>query len=166
MSSAQGVFVVDADILKYLPKNGFDWRDTALLDFSSLAFDRIAVTNNAKVEPNAGALRVASSSFVLQREGTNRLWRMAWPLLQAARADNARIEGSLQKLRDLRIERFLTDDPKTDLEPLGLAPAELELSLAVSHSIPHITRHRIADLYCRAHDGRPRWVDDRAPHRP
>ncbi|HWH70286.1 MAG TPA: DUF4340 domain-containing protein [Candidatus Sulfotelmatobacter sp.] len=111
----QGVYVVDADLLKLIPRSVNDWRDTTLLNFKSLAFDRLAVTNNGK-------------AFALQRDATNHLWRIVHPI--EARADNARIEDSLQKLQSLRIHQFVSDDPKADLESFGLQPAELDLALA------------------------------------
>src|ERR1035437_1813422 len=44
-----GVFMVDADFLKYIPRTAEDWRDTTLVDLKGLTFDRLAVTNGAKV---------------------------------------------------------------------------------------------------------------------
>jgi hypothetical protein len=109
-----GVYMVDADFLKYIPRTAEDWRDTTLVDLRSLTFDRLAVTNGAKV-------------FELRRDATNKLWRMVYPL--QARANNAKVEESLQLLQGVRILRFVTDDPKADLEPFGLQPPELELAL-------------------------------------
>jgi Domain of unknown function (DUF4340) len=109
-----GVYMVDADFLKYIPRTAEDWRDTTLVDLRSLTFDRLAVTNGAK-------------AFELRRDATNKLWRMVYPL--QARANNAKVEESLQLLQGVRILRFLTDDPKVDVEPFGLQPPELELAL-------------------------------------
>jgi hypothetical protein len=111
----EGVYVMDAELLKYIPSSANDWRDTTLLNMDGLVFDTIAVTNNAK-------------SFVLQL-GPNRLWRIGWPLIDA-RADNGRIEEALQKLQALHVLQFASDDSKADLEPFGLARAELEITLA------------------------------------
>ena len=110
----EGVYVVDADFLKYIPRTADDWRDTALLDLKGLAFDRLAVTNGAKV-------------FELRRDATNKLWRMVYPL--QARANNARTEESLQMLQSVRVRQFVADDPKADLEAFGLQPPELEVAL-------------------------------------
>lgn len=123
-----GAYVVDSELLKRLPKSANDWRDTMLIDMAGLAFDRIAVTNNAKGDAGRGGLPASSSTFVLQRDPAIRSWRMVWPL--DARANRTRIEESLQKLQQVRIRQFVSDDPKFDLEPLGLAPAELELGFA------------------------------------
>jgi hypothetical protein len=123
-----GAYVVSADLLKMLPKSPNDWRDTTLLDLRKVAFTRLMVTNNAKGDPGRGGLPASSATFVLQREGIDQAWRMSWPL--DARANASRIESALQKLQNLRIRQFVSDDPKADLEPFGLAPTELELGFA------------------------------------
>jgi hypothetical protein len=110
---SEGAYVVDAEWLKLIPRSDKDWRDLTVVNLEGLAFDRLAITNNAKW-------------FVVQRDGANRPWRMVAPM--SARADNARIEAALQALQDLRIARFISDGLRTDLDSLGLAPAELELA--------------------------------------
>ena len=111
----EGAYVVDAELLNRIPRTVNDWRDTTVVNPAGLAFDWLAVTNKSK-------------AFVLQRDLTNRLWRLVWPP-SLARADNARIEDSLQRLQALGIHQFISDDPKADLESFGLATPELELSL-------------------------------------
>jgi hypothetical protein len=114
----EGVYVVDAGLLQLIPREAGDWRDTTLLTASDSAFDRLAVTNNAR-----------SFSFVAQRDGPDQLWRLVWPFTKGARADNRRLEDCLQKLATVRISGFISDDPKASLETFGLAPAQLELGL-------------------------------------
>ena len=123
-----GVYVVDSELLKYIPGSANDWRNTALLSLANLAVDQVAVTNNVKGDAGHGGLPTSSATFVLRRDRTNQLWRMIWPL--DARANNPRIVASLQQLQEVRIRSFVSDDPQTDLEPLGLAPAELELGFS------------------------------------
>jgi hypothetical protein len=123
-----GAYVVDAELLKYLPRSANEWRDTTMLDLADLVFDRLAVTNSAKGDTGRGGLPPSSSTFILLRDPTNSLWRMVWPL--DARANHPRIEESLQELQQLRIREFVSDDPNPDLEPFGLAPPELELGFA------------------------------------
>ena len=113
----EGAYVVDADLLNHIPRSANDWRETSVINLEGVSFDRIAVTNGSS----------ALVKLVLQRDPTSRIWRMAWPL--QARADNTRIEDALQKLQNLRVHQFISDDPKADLEPFGLAPPELELSI-------------------------------------
>lgn len=109
----EGAFVVDASLLKLIPRSANDWRDTTLLNLDA-PFDRIAVTNNSK-------------AFVLRRD-PNLLWRVVDPF--PARADNARIEDSLRRLHALRVRQFVSDDPKADLDSFGLANPDTQLALA------------------------------------
>jgi hypothetical protein len=110
-----GVFVVDADLLGYVPRSANDWRDTTLLNLKALAFDRIVVTNSGK-------------NFELHRASSNDLWRMTWPI--QTRADHARIEESIEQLQGVRIRQFVNDNPKSDPEAYGLQPPDLELVFA------------------------------------
>jgi hypothetical protein len=109
-----GVYVVDAEFLKYIPRTADDWRDTTLIDLKGLSFDRLDVTNGAKV-------------FELRRDATTKLWRMVYPL--QARANNAKVEEALQALQGVRIRQFFADDPKVDLAAIGLQPPGLEVAL-------------------------------------
>ncbi len=110
----EAVYVVDDDLLKYIPATANDWRDPIMVRLDGLAFDRITVTNGA-------------SMLELQRDPANRLWRMSAPF--ASRADNARVEHALQRLGGLSAVQFLPDDPKADLESLGLQPPALVICL-------------------------------------
>jgi hypothetical protein len=111
----EGVSIVDAGVLNLLPQNANAWRDTTLADFARMNFDRVAVTNAVK-----------SQSFVLQRDATNKLWAMTFPM--KTRADSEKVENALQKLQTLRIQQFASDDPKADLESFGLQPPALTLA--------------------------------------
>jgi hypothetical protein len=116
-----GIYVVDADLLKFVPATANDWRDDTLLDLNGLAFDRISVTNSGR-------------NFEVQREGgTNGLWHILRPT--PARADQARIQTALQGLEHGRISGFISDDPKADLESLGLQPAELEIGFSLGTNL-------------------------------
>ncbi len=110
----ESAYVVDAELLKNIPRTANAWRETTLLNLAELAFDRITVTNNAKV-------------FELQRTNAEP-WRLTLPI--PARADNPKIEEALQKLGHLQVQEFVTDDPRADLEALGLQPALLNIALA------------------------------------
>jgi hypothetical protein len=112
----EGIYVVDAaEVSKRIPGSVDDWRDAALVGLPDRGFDHIAVTNS-------------QSFFVLQRDATNRLWRMISPF--QARADSEKIEKCLKQLRGIRISQFISDEPRTDLEGLGLQPPGLDLALA------------------------------------
>jgi hypothetical protein len=106
-----GVFVVDTDLLRFIPRSTDDWRDAALVDFARFDFDRLVVTNGAKV-------------LALQCNPTNQIWRMVFPM--DARADGIKVGESLQKLRNLRTTQFV-DVPITELDSFGLQTPELSL---------------------------------------
>ena len=108
----EGVYVVDADLLKRLPRNADDWRDTTLVSLDQVKFDRLVVTNTGKV-------------LDLRRESASGLWRMASP--NNARADNDRIVASLQRIRNLQVQQFVSDRATPDLESMGLQPPEVIL---------------------------------------
>ena len=109
---ADGVVVVDAGLLKLLPRAVDDWRETELVDLATLDFDCLTITNGAKI-------------LELHRPLTNGLWRMTLPM--EARADAFKIAESLEKLQSLRALQFL-DRPAADLETMGLQPSELSLA--------------------------------------
>lgn len=111
---ATNLFVVDADWLKLLPPSTNDWRNSSLLSVSNMALDSIAVTNGPNI-------------FVLERDPTNHFWHMSYP--NVVRADSDKIEHSLQQLLSTRVSQFVSDDPRSDLEALGLNPPEFELAL-------------------------------------
>lgn len=109
----EGVFVVDADLLKFIPQTANDWRETALIDWSQIGFNHLVVTNAEKV-------------LELQLAGTNGLWRMISPIPEA-RADSAKVIESLKGFQNLRVQQFVTDDPRADLDSFGLQSPELSL---------------------------------------
>src|ERR1041385_1792618 len=109
-----GVYVVEADLLRLVPRSATDWRDTALFDSPSFTPDHIAVTNGPR-------------TWELERIGTNKAWRLLFPGF-AVRADNERIEEMVQGLRNIRVQQFESDEPKADLESFGLQNPELQLA--------------------------------------
>jgi Domain of unknown function (DUF4340) len=111
----QDIYIVDAGLLAYVPPTPYDWRDPGLINLKNLAFNRLVVTNGNKF-------------LELQHDITNKLWHLARPV--DARADSAKIDSLLLRLQDLRVTRFVTDDPKADLDAYGLQPPALTLTLA------------------------------------
>jgi hypothetical protein len=108
-----GVYVVDAEWLKLLPVSSNDWRENSLLNLAHLNFNHLYVTN-------------AGNVLELQRDPTNKLWRMVMPI--KARADHDKVETALQQLQNLQVQRFVSDDAG-ELETYGLAPPELSIAL-------------------------------------
>ena len=113
----EGVAVVDSSVLDLFPQNANDWRDKRLADTADTPFDRIVVTNSVR----------SQWSFVLQRDSTNRLWGMTFPL--KVRADSEKVDAAVDQLQKLRVHDFVSDDPKPDLESFGLQTPALTLSL-------------------------------------
>jgi Domain of unknown function (DUF4340) len=122
--SHQGIYVVDADLIKLIPRAANDWRDRSLFAIDSTAFDRVAVTNAPKEPGTAGA------TFIVQRDSPSSLWRLVWPFTRGARADNARIDKALQQLLSLKATAFYSDSAGQDLEALGLAHPDLQVALS------------------------------------
>ena len=110
-----GVEVVDAALLKWLPHSANDWRDPMFVNLKGLSYDRVSITNSAK-------------ALELQRSGPAHLWRIVTPPLQA-RADTARLDDLIQKLGGARVTSFVTDDPKADLDSYGLQSPNFQLAL-------------------------------------
>ncbi len=107
-----GIYLVDADLLRVLPRSVNDWRDTGLVDLAALAFDRLVVSNaNAVIE--------------IQHQPANNSWGMNRPV--RGRADGPRLVGLLQRLHALRVGEFVTDEP-AELETYGLQAPDLEIS--------------------------------------
>jgi hypothetical protein len=114
----QGVYVVDAELLKLIPRSANDWRDTRFFRLDQMAFDHLSVTNGQKY-------------FELQREPSGE-WRITWPV--PARADQAKVDQCLKNLENLRVQNFVSDEPRTDLDRFGLQPAELSFAVFRSNT--------------------------------
>lgn len=109
-----GVFATGSNFFNRLPKLANDWRDPALVRTEGLSFNRVEI-------------RSGSVGFEVQRDATNQLWRLTKPM--PARADNPKLEHLLHDLKNWLAVAFVTDDPKAELEPLGLQTPDLELIL-------------------------------------
>ncbi|MCI0536655.1 MAG: DUF4340 domain-containing protein [Verrucomicrobiales bacterium] len=109
-----GLFVTDARLLSTLPVAATDWRDPALV-LDHPVFDRLSVTNIGRV-------------LQVQQNRTNQTWRLTG--LMEARADSFRVQFLIQELLRARIARFVTDDPRANLDLYGLQTPDLQLGLA------------------------------------
>ncbi len=109
-----GVFITNGEILDLLPKSRSDWRDRRLL-IAAETFDHLDVQS-------------ASRSFEVEQDARTSAWRFTKPM--AARADSRRLQDLFQQLQMARVIAFINDDPRSDLEPYGLAAPELRLTLA------------------------------------
>ncbi len=120
------IYRVSSDLLAAIPGDEDQWRDRTLLDLARVSFQSISVR-----APSRGI------DFELERDPTNRLWFMNKPV--KARADNARIDRMIDRLQDLQVRRFVTDDPKADLEAYGLQTSpqtpDLDLSFRAGSNV-------------------------------
>jgi hypothetical protein len=109
-----GVYVVDSDLVRLIPKSAKDWRDTTFFDLTGVLPDHVSVTNGPR-------------PFELLRAGSNNVWQLLKPGFPA-RADAGRVEEILQGLKNIRVHDFVTDEPKADLEAYGLQTPDLQLA--------------------------------------
>ena len=138
-----GVFIVDAGWLSLLPRSADDWRDTALADFSTFDFSRIAVSN-------------ANGVIDLQFDATNKLWSLTRSL---ARADRSRMESSLRSLLTTRVAQFITDNTNADLEAYGLQPPALEITFSNGTNVTELLQFgkTVATNNAMCYARRPGW---------
>lgn len=116
ISGQAGLHVVNDRLLELLPRSPDDWRDARLIALGTRAINRIAVRSGPRL-------------FEAMRDSTNQLWRITSPP-PAKRADSDRLNLLIQQLQQWPVANFVTDNPKSDLEPFGLAAPETELLLA------------------------------------
>ncbi len=107
-----GVFVADRALRDALPKSPDEWRDRSLFVLPREGFDRVELSGKTE--------------FRADRD-TNGIWRLKRPL--EARADGGRMETMIALLERARVERFVSDQPVSDLETFGLQKPEAELIL-------------------------------------
>ena len=112
-----GVYVVNADLLRFLPRSPNDWRDRTLF----------------QIKQPINSVKSRSGNKVLALFHTNNLWRMTMPL--QARADNSRVEELLDKTARLQVAAFETDDPPADLDIFGLQTPDMDLSFALETNV-------------------------------
>jgi len=116
VAGADGVYVVDADLLRLIPQSVDEWREKALVDWNQVLFDRLVVTNTGKV-------------LELEFDTASRVWRMVHPI--SLRADAVKVEAALQQLQGLLVRQFVSDEPKPDLDAYGLQNPDLSLSFSL-----------------------------------
>lgn len=107
-----GVHLISTNLLGLIPETPGAWRDTSLLDWKSLQFDRVLVNSGARTTE-------------LERNATNGLWRL---VRQAARAENLLVREMITSLQSLRVAQFITDDPRADLDAYGLLTPDFDIT--------------------------------------
>lgn len=115
LAGRPGIHIVSTNLLGLIPHSASAWRDTQLLDWQSLQFDRLQVSH-------------AGRTMELVFNPTNRQWRLA--RLQA-RADSTLVEEALAELVRLQIAKFIDEDSNEETLATGLDPADLELTFSI-----------------------------------
>jgi hypothetical protein len=111
------IYLVNTNWLNAIPLNKDQWRDLSLFDPARLSYQSIQV-------------RCPGRGFDLERDPTNHIWFMQKPIM--ARADTGRINELLERLQEMRVRQFMSDDPRADLELYGLqtSPQTPDLDLS------------------------------------
>jgi hypothetical protein len=99
------IYLAGAELLQSIPSNKDQWRDVSLLNLAKIPFDELTA-------------RSATREIDLRRDPASHLWHMDHPV--AARADSVKINNLLERLRQLPVSRFVSDEPQADLESFGL----------------------------------------------
>lgn len=110
-----GVYALPAKLLEGLPTSADDWREPSLVRVSR--FEWLSVSN-------------ASLGFMVGYDPTNNGFVLRKPF--QARADRTTVDKLLSELYSTPVARFVSDNPRVDLEPFGLQPPVLELRLGVA----------------------------------
>ena len=111
-----GVYAVPARLLDSLPISPNGWRETYLIHWAGLQFDRIGVSNAAR-------------GFTLAYERTNGGFGLIKPF--QARANNERVRQLLVNLGSTQVAGFVNDSPSGMLDLYGLQPPVLELTVGL-----------------------------------
>ncbi len=114
--TAPEIHVISAELFDRLPRGANDWRDNALLNLNSVAWNRLEV-------------RAANRGFAIQLEQTNRAFVLTKPT--PGRADVPKLEALLRKLVAATVIKFENDHLRGDLEPYGLQTPEAELAFGL-----------------------------------
>jgi hypothetical protein len=113
IAGSNDVLITQAGILDKIPSSSDLWRNRSLLPFETMNFDHVQIRSGTRL-------------VEVERNPTNKFWRISKPI--PARADQDRISGLLQVVRNARVDGFVTDSPTADLDRYGLQSPDLELS--------------------------------------
>lgn len=126
---APGVYALPSKLIEMLPTAPHDWRETALMHWEGLRFDRLTVSNSAR-------------GFSIGFDRTNNVFVLRKPF--QARADNEKVGQLLLQLNNARVTQFVTDNPRSDLEPYGLQPPVLQLSFGIDTNDAYVVQFGIS----------------------
>ncbi|MBM3889582.1 MAG: DUF4340 domain-containing protein [Verrucomicrobia bacterium] len=118
------ILLVDKSLLTKLDRKVEEFRDKSVAEFTTLQATRLEITQAKKAIELVKAPKPGVAASV-----TDKVWRIAQPL--NARADQGKVDGLLDKLRDLKAENFVTDKP-ADLKTYELDQPQIELTVYTS----------------------------------
>ncbi|MCX7824609.1 MAG: DUF4340 domain-containing protein [Verrucomicrobiae bacterium] len=118
------ILLVDKSLLTKLDRKIEEFRDKSVAEFSTFQATRLEISQAKKVIELVKAPKPGVAASV-----TDKIWRIAQPL--NARADQGKVDGLLDKLRDLKAESFVTDKP-ADMKTYDLDQPQLELTVYTS----------------------------------
>ncbi len=113
LDGSASIDIISAAFAGTVPTNAGLWRDTSFVNLQGLPFVELDVNG-----PN-GQLH-------FQRDEPGRPWAMSQPI--RARANSDGVNFLLDRLQNLNVVKFVTDDSNADLEPFGLQSPQLMLS--------------------------------------
>jgi len=125
MTGSDAICVVSADLLRLVPESAEAWRNTLVLEPDFRHWDGMTVSAGGQV-------------VGLKMDPTNLTWRLVRPL--NTRADHAHLASLIQNLRELQAHQFVTDDPRADLEVMGLQPPQLEITFTLGTNTERVLR--------------------------
>jgi hypothetical protein len=108
----EGIYVIDAGLLSFIPVNPSAWREKKLFTADPSTVTRVIVTNAAK-------------RFEISRSGTNQ-WQIITPGARA-RGDNGQIEDLFTNVQAVRALSFVSDSATPDLDAFGLQSPDVTL---------------------------------------
>jgi hypothetical protein len=116
LAGSPGVYALPARLLDSLPVSLHDWRERTLGHWADFKYDRLTVSN-------------ATRGFTVGFDRTNLTFVLRKPF--QARADNSKVLQLLSALKMAQVTRFVSDNPRVDLDPFGLQTPALQLSLGI-----------------------------------
>jgi hypothetical protein len=122
LAGKDDILMVDKSLLTKLDRKVDELRDKTVAEFTTLQANRLEIIQGKK------SIEVvkASKPGAPAASAADKIWRIAQPL--AARADQGKVDGVLDKLHGLQAESFATDKP-ADLTTYGLDQPQLEVTV-------------------------------------
>lgn len=112
VEDSPNIFVVPVTVYDRLPRTPNEWRDAVVVDLQRLLWDRLE-------------FRTPTRTYALQVDATNRTFVLVKP--SPARADRPKVVNLLSAIQRARVQEFVQDNVRVDLELYGLQTPAAEL---------------------------------------